>query len=147
MDPAEQERRRRAIAESRELLADLDAFDDVMAVRELVSVEDPVSRWRREAEEELAMREAAQPLSTAQLNAQNTREWERWADTRIAAALAKHDRVRNDVVGQALAIIRRELREELQNTVAELREELLAEISKAYDGGSVIRRIRINNDA
>jgi hypothetical protein len=45
------EEKRRSIAEARDLLADLAMFDDVLAVRELLQVEDPILKWKREAEQ------------------------------------------------------------------------------------------------
>jgi hypothetical protein len=39
----------------------------------------------------------------AELNRARERDWNEWADARIAAALAEHDRIHTEATGQALA--------------------------------------------
>jgi hypothetical protein len=98
IDFDEQERRRRAVEEARDELQDLDAFDDVMEVRELLQTEDPVSRWRREGEatkREQEQAHAAMKAEEARIIRQHQQAAERaaelpevWVDA-IAAFVAE----------------------------------------------------------
>lgn len=66
-------------------------------------VEDELTRWKREALEDQARRDAVQMQTTTQLNAARTKDWEQWADARIACALAEHDRITIEATGAAMA--------------------------------------------
>jgi hypothetical protein len=75
-------------------------IDDLLAYE---PTEDALMRWKREALEAEAARANAQVQTTAELNQQRTRDWEQWADARIARALAEHDRVAAEATGEAIA--------------------------------------------
>jgi hypothetical protein len=99
-EKAESTRRARALLErldARLYSADEDvaSADDRRAARNLAyepAPEDALSRWKREALELEATRDRERIQTAAELNAQRTRDWEAWADARIAAALVERDR-------------------------------------------------------
>jgi hypothetical protein len=74
-------------------------------VRYGIPLADPngVERWRAEVLEAEAERGRAQMQTTSELNAQRTREWEQWADRRIAAALAAHARGTEETLAKVIA--------------------------------------------
>ena len=74
---------------------------------EFPPLEDKVEKWRREALALEARRARERERSTAALNQRRAKDWEAWADARIAAALAEHDRIRIEATGIALAKIRK----------------------------------------
>jgi hypothetical protein len=134
---AEQARRRSIIEDARATVERLQRESASWDVRsQLPPVEDKLTRWRREALEREAEQRRARMQTTDELNAQRSRDWERWADARIAAALAEHDRVTIEGTGQALAEIRSQLREEMQAAIDELRTELA--VQRAHDAGRII---------
>jgi hypothetical protein len=77
-------------------------------------LEDPLERWRREA-----------PPAPREVGL-DTRPQPDWAaiDERIAAALAEREGVDIETTGQALAKIRKQLRDEIVTGVGQLRAEL-----------------------
>ena len=85
---------------------------------------EPMRRWKREAEEAEARRAEYREQTTAEVNAKRTRDWERWCDARIARAIECE---RTDILkaaGQAVGMIREQLRDEIQEAVGGLRAEL-----------------------
>ena len=76
---------------------------------EFPPLEDKVEKWRREALALEARRARKRERSTAALNQRRAKDWEAWADARIAAALAEHDRIRIEATGIALAKICKQL--------------------------------------
>jgi hypothetical protein len=62
-------------------------------------------------------------MATDEVNAQRTRDWEKWADSRIARALDERDRAIVEATGQAVGMIREQLRDEIQEAVGKLRAE------------------------
>jgi hypothetical protein len=104
----------------------------------------PVAKWRREAEEAEARRAQERMMTTAELNAQRSAQWEQWATAIIARELAAHDRTLTEVLGQVVAEIRQQLRDEIQTAVGELRAEInvqrAAESGKLLDMPNPLRR-------
>jgi hypothetical protein len=142
IDFDEQERRRRAIEEARETLADLAMFDDVLAVRELLPpVEDPVTKWRREGEararafEQESERRQAEEARTVREQRQAAEMPEAWA-AEIGEAVAKYV---VDYVGRKIGKLERRL------------DALERKQQRSVDDGDVvdlpsplIRKVRIN---
>jgi hypothetical protein len=114
---------------------------------------EPLARWRREAEEAEAKRARYRERTTAELNAQRSRDWEAWAVAIVARELAAHDRTLTEVLGQVVAEIRHRLRAEFRHELAEAVKELRREIavSKAHDDDSLVDLpsplLRKQNDA
>jgi ABC-type Zn2+ transport system substrate-binding protein/surface adhesin len=152
-----EEDKRRILEEARATLADMADLPTIeeLAERELEpSAEDPVARWRREHEERDAERAAYRQREADDNNARRTRDWEQWADARIAKAIAEHDRNLNlnQVLGETVSKIRHEFRHAIAEAIGELRRELAR--AKAHDDGSLvdlpsplIRKVRDNNAA
>jgi hypothetical protein len=63
-------------------------------------------------------------------------DWNKWCDARIAAALAEHDRVTMEATGQALGMVRKQLRDEFAERLGQLRAEI--SIAKAHEDGQVV---------
>ena len=63
-------------------------------------------------------------------------DWNRWCDARIAAAMAERDRIHIEATGQALATIRRQLRDEFAEQLGQLRAELT--VQRAHESGQVL---------
>ena len=97
-----------------------------------IVLEDPVAKWKREADEAEQRRAAAK----AELHEQE-QQMIRAAqgddiDRRIAAALDAYD----VAVGRALAEERKRMRKEFKAAIAELREEL--NVQRAHESGKVV---------
>jgi hypothetical protein len=167
------EQKRQSIARARELLEQLNKEEEIRE-RGFLSVSDAdeerptwptrrdildpmtrsserMRRWKREAEEVEARRAQEREMATNELNAQRTRDWERWADARIAAAQAEHDRALVKTLGQVVSELRFQLRKEFAEQIGQLRTEVVK--ARGVDDGGVvelpsplIRKIR-NPDA
>ena len=72
-----------------EMVTAMDDQETDRSIDELLSYEpapeDGLTRYRREALETEARRKAAQVPTTSQLNAQRTKDWERWLRARLDA--------------------------------------------------------------
>ena len=140
-EAAERERRRRYIEDMYDLVADMHASSSMpRAMPEpgtqsfgdmpLLSSE-PIKRWRREAEEAEQRRAAAEVQTSAEINAQRTRDWERW----LAGHLEIERAAMIEGVGEALGQVRAQLRDEIQEAVGQLRAEI--SIQRAHESGKV----------
>jgi hypothetical protein len=98
----------------------------------LLSAE-PMNRWRREQEELEAKRNREKNAMT---DAEQAKQWAEWADARIARALAEHDRLMNDVLGQVIAEERKSMRDYVAEQIGKLRAEL--NVAKAHESGKIL---------
>jgi hypothetical protein len=116
-------------------------------IDELLGPEDPLERHRAEQEKLTAERAAYRQREAADTNTRRSRDWEKWADARVDAALAAHDKLWIEAVGGALAEERELWRAEFaqalaeygargDQTVAQLRQEIAR--TKAVDDGTLI---------
>jgi hypothetical protein len=139
---------------SRELLAwePREPAAEERAAIDFPPLEDPVERWRREADEATARRASLQAeqrgrereereAAMARSKAESDADWNAWAQGHIERERA----FMTDVVGEALAEVRKELRDEFAEQIRELRAELTKQ--RSGDAGGVIRKIRIQDDA
>jgi hypothetical protein len=102
---------------------------------------EPMRRWRAEAEEAEAKRAQEKEMTTNELNAQRTRDWEQWADARIDAAISAALKTKGhdlfDTLVGLVSELREEWRDEIATEVGLLRAEInvqrSAESSKVID--------------
>jgi hypothetical protein len=140
------EEKAESIRRARELLEQLDARppyepageDALQAAHRLdfPPLEDPVAKWRREALEIEAKCDRERVQTAAELNAERTAQWEAWADARIAAALAEHDRILVKTLGGVVAEERKRQRDELAKLAARI--EALETKQRGVDDGAVV---------
>jgi hypothetical protein len=158
------EEREKILADMRQTLEQLDAREAARAERRAaaernqdrllrygIALADPrgLERDRAEQLEAERKREQERAMATDELNAARTRDWEKWADARIDRALAAHDRNLNKVLGEVVAELRKETRQEIKTAVAELRAEVVKQ--RGIDDGEVIdlpspviRKVKVN---
>jgi hypothetical protein len=153
------EERYRILADARETLERLDAEKADRAERDAEPAwptrrdildpsqrsSEPMRRWRAEQEEwsrkceqETKHRHAEEQRIMTERKAQSDTEWNVWVTAIITRELAAHDRNLTKVLGQVVAKIRKQLRDEIQTAVGELRAELNMQREHAAKFGEVI---------
>jgi hypothetical protein len=140
MDEAEKQE---ILAESRRLLEELKDFKP--REHDLLhedAFEDPVRRWKREADEqqerfqrEREARAQQERRTMDERKAQSDAEWNKWCDTKIAAALAEFREFEHDVIAQVIAEERTGTERAIKKAVSALRDEL---ITKQRDAGNIV---------
>jgi hypothetical protein len=103
---------------------------------------EPMRRWRAEAEKAEAKRAQEREMTTNELNAQRTRDWEAWADARIEAALNAALKTKGhdlfDTLVGLVSELRQQWRAELNAQIGQLRAELGLNDECAVDKNTVI---------
>ena len=117
------------------------------------AIEDPLEKYRREQLELEARRRRAQAQTASELNAERTRDWERWLHGHLEVERKLMIEAIGTGVGEIRAKLREQLRAEFRHELAETVKELRREISvaKAHSDGSlvdlaapVIRKVKDN---
>lgn len=115
-----------AVKRAREMLERLDGVEGQYANERAWRGED-VEMWQtptKPQQPEIIYKTFAQPAPQQQSAAMDTetqRKWERWCDDRIERALAAYSEQLLDGVGEAISLLRAELRKEFQTELAALR--------------------------
>jgi hypothetical protein len=119
MDDDEHAYRRAYIEQAREQLA-AEREDVNMAYEP--PLEDPVAKWRREAEETAARRARAQAETAEQANQRRTADWERW----LRGHLEAERKLILEIAGHGVGKIRAELCDEIHAALEKLRTRITA---------------------
>jgi hypothetical protein len=144
------EERARILAEARRNVAELHQDDRTARIARQVQAEvfeDPVAKWRREADELSARRAAFEAerhrrereqreAAMTQTKAESDAAWEAW----LAARLEQDWEYRRDILAAVVAEERKNYRAEIRRQIGDAIRELRAELNeqRARDAGQII---------
>jgi hypothetical protein len=97
--------------------------------------EDALQRWRDQRPPPAPPRPRSEP-SEAELMRQRSEQWEQWAQAIVKEHLDAERALMTEAIGEALATIRHQLREEIAKQIGELRGDFT--LARAHDDGKVL---------